>query len=303
MHSMLLRHPYGLCQGGARSETARMDSSVTHLSPREKMPFTGEAVVVYLDILGFRRMDDSPHFPDGQRDAIRALRLLVPAATDYPAVRADFYSFADSIVRVLSLESSEGKDRDTFRRYHMQWALNAQDELLKKGLLVQGGVAEGRIFSNPAEDMVFGQALSRAYKLASEDAYFPRVAVAPSIAEANRDFPWLMKWRDDTWFIDYLRPPGIRWVGECTVTNMPYLTKRLEPHKTAVRSYVAGVTNHKELARCAWLVLYHNLNVNAVLWSRCATATKEEEEVRSRLQGCLIQTDDLLVSKEAPVKP
>jgi len=273
-----------------------MESDTTSQSPREKREHTGEAVVVFLDILGFRRMDDSLHFPQEQRDAIQALRDRTPRDTDSPAVRADFYSFMDSIVRVLFFES--GETRDAFRRHEMQWAQEAQQDLLKYGLLVQGGIAEGKVHSSPAEEMVFGSAVSMAYELASKAAYFPRVAVAPSIAEANEDFGWLGKWRDETWFIDYLRRPDVLWRGECVVTKVPWLTEVLEPHKRAVLSYVAGVTSQKELARCAWLVLYHNQSVNAVLWSKCTTASKGEEEVRSRLQDCLMQTDELLASKK-----
>jgi len=66
-----------------------------------------------------------------------------------------------------------------------------------------------------------------------------------------------------------------------------------------VLNHVDGVTNQKELARCAWLVLYHNRNVDAVLGPESATASKVEGEARSRIQDCLIQMDKLLASKEA----
>jgi hypothetical protein len=274
-----------------------MEPNETPPNPSEKPAQTGEAVVVFLDILGFRRMDSTKGFPEGQRAALSAIRNLPRRDLRPPAVRTDFYPLADAVVRVLFFES-EGT-RDAFRGDQMLWALEAQQELLKNGLLVQGGIAEGRVFSSPAEDMVFGPALSKAYELASEGAYFPRVAVAPSIAEDNEDFDWLKKWRDETWFIDYLLRPDVLWHGDCDVTRVPWLTETLEPHKTAVLRYVAGVRNQKELAKCAWLALYHNMNVETILWPKRVTATANEEEVRTRLDDCLIRTHELLMPKEA----
>jgi hypothetical protein len=274
-----------------------MELSNASPTPHEKSALTGKAVVVYMDILGFRKMDNSQDFPKEQRDAINAIRSLPCGDLGPPAVRADFQSLSDTAVRVLFLESESSGSWDALMGHQMLWARDAQLQLLGKGLLVQGGIAMGRVFSDPVDKMVFGPALSRAYELAT-DQRFPRVVVAPDVAERNRNFGWLKKWRDETWFIDYLRPPDVLCRGGWDVTRVPWLTETLEPHKETVLRYITGIGGQRQSEKCTWLVLYHNLSVNSTLWPKCATDPRNKEEVRSRLESCLIETHEVPAPEE-----
>jgi len=245
-------------------------------------------VVVYADILGFRRMCDPGRSPIEPLKALAAIRALRPETDETPAVQIHFYVLGDSFVRVLLLQPDLEQEGpwDAVERRQMLWAVDAQASFCSRGHLVQGGVATGLVYSNLVKATVYGPALCRAIELKSEKARSSGIAVDDEIAKRHAgDFHWLER-QDETWFIDYLGLPPFL-AGRRDTAIVPWL-KRLEQHKNAVRDYYRASQDEKQRARCKRMILHHNRKVESML-RPASNPAPGIEDVRARIEACRIE--------------
>lgn len=93
---------------------------------------------------------------------------------------------SDSIFFSIAIDdwcrSSPGKDEAWACLATLESVFWLQRYLLKRGILTRGGVALGRLLHH--DNVIFGPALVRAYRLESQLALFPRVIVDPPVLES-----------------------------------------------------------------------------------------------------------------------
>jgi hypothetical protein len=136
-----------------------------------------ERYCAFVDILGFRQLLDQLNRGTTDFDAIRTLLLRVhnPKKLSNTQNDADFrvQSISDAVAISTSLT-----DEGLFQIYNALEIL-AQD-LLFEGFFVRGAIVKGKLYHD--DQMVFGDALLRAYQLETETVRFPRIMVQRSVA-------------------------------------------------------------------------------------------------------------------------
>jgi hypothetical protein len=152
----------------------------------------GEHVVGFIDFLGFsqlvQRMDRDPTLIDDIYAILSRLdeeeegqgfgHLIQMGVADVSVV-------SDSIFFSLSMDkwSKLGGGREPAWAYltTLEAIYYLQRYLLKRGIITRGGVAVGSLLHH--QNVIFGPALVRAYRLESQLALFPRVIIDPPVLE------------------------------------------------------------------------------------------------------------------------
>jgi len=160
----------------------------------------GPAWVFFLDLLGF---SDATRNWRGEK-AGELLELLVELSSlrgtfnldghpqpdgsyKFHDIRPEFSTFSDCIVGSFNMPDSEGNAAleaafiDMWLHETTRWISVIAARLLRIGLLVRGGLTMGNIYH--ANGVVFGEGLVEAYTLESRVANYPRVILAPTLAE------------------------------------------------------------------------------------------------------------------------
>lgn len=134
--------------------------------------------VAFIDILGFaekvqKDFSNAELLADSNLDSIRQAVLAARALGDVDAkISVDLFS--DSIV-VSTLFS-----REAFAPF-LEACTRLQADLIKMGVLVRGGVAYGKHYSE--DGIVYSAALIDAYRLESGEAEVPRIVISPDLAD------------------------------------------------------------------------------------------------------------------------
>lgn len=145
------------------------------------------AMVSYIDILGFKNLV-------AQRTATEIYEIYQEFYTQLKEENLtgqeevsgihydlDVHFFSDSVVRIKYLcpESDTAFNAETEELVSLG---KMQNNLLKKGVMIRGGVSEGMIFSDTSSNILFGPALIDAYLLESTEAVYPRLVISDAVA-------------------------------------------------------------------------------------------------------------------------
>jgi len=201
-------------------------------------------IVAYLDILGYKKMvegdsgTNEPIFLPIIEQMLNSLKPLL--SEDGLQLR----QFSDSIV--LSIDYSVINSIKIIRAVSdVQWFM------VSNGILIRGGIAIGRHYSNG--DIVYSQGLIEAYLLESQNARVPRVLVDSNLLELilgtagelkiEEQLENLLVYDTDTRsFVNYL------------------IGREVEQHETVVKKLlkIADVTKPGLYEKYNWLSQYHN---------------------------------------------
>lgn len=229
-----------------------------------------EAIVTYLDILGFKELVNS-------KDAAEINNILSlfedfskPETKDDLPFLPETFSFSDLIVRVRRTKTEGNiKYRIGIFFHELIDLLHAQGDLVNKGILLRGGVAFGKIFLSGTK--LFGPALIDAYELESKYAQYPRIVVSPKLIqelkinellrsdhhdldEELKYIKALLRQSDDgIWFIDYLKAIEGEMDNEALYPEYIINHRQLIVKNASKFNYL-----NKVLAKYIWLANYHN---------------------------------------------
>lgn len=133
-------------------------------------------VVLFLDILGFKELIKKGR----EIELLDVLSIPQDLVGKYPfdgSTKMEITAFSDSIV------VSELVESDFNIRRMVGYASYLFTKFLEKKILIRGGIALGNLHHK--DGIVFGPALVEAYKLESELAFYPRIAVTDEIARST----------------------------------------------------------------------------------------------------------------------
>ena len=210
----------------------------------EKKYKTSEYVVAFIDILGASnaiKTNDSSSLNVVHKIYDGAIRSFEPMNSRKEFYKPKIKIFSDNIVVAVPYDDTHTLE-NAFLAVCIMSSL-IQIDFLANGWLTRGGITEGSFFID--ETMVWGKALMDAYQLESTVAYFPRVSVAPMLAEKldlnklvvqnkNQRFSRFLRYSNDGFFfIDFLRGAHQKMVSSGLEMYRSYgiLEKQLLVHK------------------------------------------------------------------------
>jgi hypothetical protein len=228
------------------------------------------SIFTFLDVLGFREMVPTKT-PEEIGELLTRLREHTkPDDLNAKMLEIQFQTFSDCTVRAVPLDSPSNREYPSgILFWELLNLVHAQYRLLHDGYFMRGGVVIDEICFEGL--MVFGPAMNRAYRLESEFAVYPRIAIDPGVFVAHEKEPLLRndlhdaateheyfracvrKDTDGIYFVDYLR--GM--VTEFDEEGMEFDFFMM--HKKRI---LEGAGKHQELNKVAakylWLATYHN---------------------------------------------
>ena len=199
------------------------------------------AVVVFIDILGFREMvsDDAqstnPRYLPRIIDTIHRVR---EQKTDTLSIE----SFSDSVIISAPLSvTSVVAALDT--------AIKLQRSFVLADVLVRGGVSFGKHYNQ--NNVLFSEALVSAYEHESMHAKVPRIVIDPNMLD------WLVNHQDFT--------PQLRTHVNSLLCKdrdnwkfLHYIDDVALHHGVVLRRVKSKISNPSILEKIRWLVDYHN---------------------------------------------
>jgi len=227
-----------------------------------------EVLLTYADLLGFRanlRLKNAEEV----REALNAFREgTTPEEGFADRYEVSYFNFSDLIVRATHVHSDANKSYAVGLLFHELSDLAfAQAIMVGLGFLVRGAVTIGKVYSE--SNMIFGDALVRAYELESSLAVYPRIIIDPEVLrvfeqttclkkdghdhETERPYirNLLAKGDDGIYFVDYLRC----WGRE----DSDNLYSLLDTHASLIRRFASEATVlDAKSAKVNWLANYHN---------------------------------------------
>lgn len=240
--------------------------------------YYGEHVIAFIDILGFadlvQRMDKSPSLIDSVYEVLSRVHKEEISEQFGDWIReglANLTLASDSIFLSIGIDawSRSGTHRD------VAWACLAtlesifwlQRYLLKRGVLTRGGVAFGSLLHH--DNVIFGPALVRAYRLESQLALFPRAIIdAPVLnyvatAEPSTHFEFPSRLNsltrrdvDGLVYVDYLH------FNAMSVENEPRMAALFgEVRQNIVVALEAARSDVRIFQKVAWLANYFNASL------------------------------------------
>jgi hypothetical protein len=200
-------------------------------------------IVAFLDILGFSELIKSDVKTTSPQNLQRLLDVLSAINEHVLGEGATLRAFSDSVVihSPLACDKFVGL---------LDVVASLQRQSILRGVLVRGGIAIGKHFQN--EQLVYSEALVRAYDLERKEARFPRVvvdrelldwslnddAMNPDLLDASRALMLLD--RDGQRFVNYLD-------GDT-----------LSAHSELISTYKIDKVSASVLEKVQWLAIYHN---------------------------------------------
>jgi hypothetical protein len=232
-----------------------------------------KALLVYLDILGFRDL-----IRDAGNDELKVAKVLKILSTiksqfseggryvnepgEKPRSVFKAVNFSDLTLRITKMEPNA--DLIDYLNWEILNLAGKQCDLACDGILLRGALTVADLYSN--DDYVFGPALVKAYQLESESAVFPRIVLdnqvmrmAAEHATGRLWFDYIRRGEDGFFFVDYLK-------GACSDRgwapddNTPMVPDTLAMHKEVVERKLQEfkTKGEKIQQKGLWLALYHN---------------------------------------------
>lgn len=230
-----------------------------------------QAVITYIDILGFKHLISSGTFEDVSKK-LKTIRRLsnVDDQADGESFEPKVIQFSDSISRIRPLDSKANKEsRYGLMFYEMLDLVHMQGELINHGICVRGGVSIGDVHID--DQTLFGPGFVRAYELESVYANFPRIVVDPALIQQLQkdkrlasthntladELAYIRKnirrESDGIYFIDYLRS------FQTEIDEPDDIPVFLRNHKELIVKNIGGTTQLDPVsAKYLWLASYHN---------------------------------------------
>jgi len=156
------------------------------------------AVVTFIDILGFKNLVENKS--ENEMSEILSLfqkyntENLIDkyvcdncTSTEKFTLNVKTVFFSDSVVRIrYAFTCEKGVLSDGHYMFMLENELlslaDIQSELLKKGILIRGGITIGDILYDEDTNQLFGKAMNRAYELESKIANYPRIVIDPTFS-------------------------------------------------------------------------------------------------------------------------
>ncbi len=250
-----------------------------------------QAVVVYIDILGFKKLiDDSKRNPEKVSEIAAILEAaksrlgLAPGIFFLSREKASnaFFTqnFSDLTVRVRFIDhdsriinDEEYASEAINEIAHLAYAQTAL--IIEHSVLVRGGICRGDILANP--QMVFGPALVSAYTLESESAIYPRIVVERILVEDiltyDAQYPLLdissmLSIGDDgNYFVDYL----FKSISSSILNGLySKAWNTLDAHRVFIQKNLREALHlqQKRISeKLLWMAKYHNEVIDKMISS------------------------------------
>lgn len=197
----------------------------------------------FLDVLGFSDFVNGDAASTSPEHLSRLVDCLAEVRATTPVNALDLRAFSDSIVLSAPLTP------DAVVKLILS-TVGLQRVFLRRSILVRGGIALGKHFAN--EDLVYSEALIRAYHLERDHARFPRILMERNLLDwfmndeqcsaelKGQVLPAMLKDRDDQVFLHYLCP------------------EIMDAHAAVIGSYRPSDVTASVLEKIQWLAAYHN---------------------------------------------
>lgn len=252
-----------------------------------------QAVVTYIDILGFREMVEESQRTASRipelRGVLTALRSRIGTGRFFrrespkngmqvihvegygndhgtvniqgrtPLFRA--FSFSDLTVRVTVIDPADEFWHilvvELLTLVYEQCRLACRDNG-NSPILLRGGITLGAVQVHPEvqeDELIFGPALVRAYELENTAAIFPRIVVDPEVIKRARSLPPFLYKQ-----LISLSEDGIYFVDYLNVCES--FTTHKHMVETRLAKLKAGGAREGVVQKYLWLVNYHNSKVN-----------------------------------------
>jgi hypothetical protein len=237
-------------------------------------------LISYIDILGFADLIKASR---GEKSKIAKIANLLTTMRKRSAEggrihrRPDgeketiFHSFNFSDLTVRTTRVPNNSNVADYVDWELFYLAETQLSLATDGFLIRGGICIDDAFVEPLGAVVFGPGLVKAYKLESQYAVFPRIAIDRDlIAEADtRGYKaywedYIRQGEDGAYFLDYLF--GCSVTG-FTVSDAPDPKPRIEAHRKMIQEALENTFQDKDervKQKYMWLGLYHNSTVKGL---------------------------------------
>jgi len=202
------------------------------------------AVVAFMDVLGFAEMVQADSRAPAATRLMTFLQIFQDIRETYGgAVRM----FSDSIVIEASLDLEGVKSVISI-------AGKLQREFLRGGILVRGGVAFGKHFSDA--NTIYSEALVNAYYIESKKARNPRIVVDPNLIDFFSNHPTATD-ADRMWLSDNLcrDRDGFLFIEYIGVQNIEELTPNVAQ---VIADSAKG--NDSIVDKVCWMLDYHSFS-------------------------------------------
>lgn len=236
-----------------------------------------EAMVTYIDIIGFKNLVLSKPFDD----VFKTLRIFHRQSTDdkeidstVDANDSQVIQFSDSTIFIRWLDSRINEGFRTGLMFNeILDLLHIQGELINHGICIRGGISIGDAYYDGKN--LFGPAFIRAYNLESEYAIFPRIVIDPELIiklleddrlrsdhnsqtnEYESIRALLEKGSDGLYYINYLEA----FMSEIDdQANVPIF---ITNHKNIILDKLKGEKRIDKISnKYLWMAIYHNNKVH-----------------------------------------
>jgi len=239
-----------------------------------------EALLAYIDILGFRNLiETSATDPSTVPIILNTLsrlkkqtseggRVIREEGNQRPSSIFRAFNFSDLTVRATFIDTST--NYIDILRWEFLYLSSIQVTLTcELDILLRGGISIGQISMEPdtaiADDILFGPALVRSYELESKTALWPRLIIDSQVIAKTKQHQgslwpeYIQKDEDGLFFIDYLF--GAVKDGLLLADGKPMSpTETLKAHKDSTERKFTTLVDRKAkiLDKLHWLVRYHN---------------------------------------------
>src|SRR6266571_1072790 len=164
-------------------------------------------VVAFIDVLGFANFVEQDASSLTPTHLENFLECLKEARASTPVEHLDVRAFSDSIIISTGLSSVEVTEL-------LVAAVTLQRIFIKRGVLIRGAVAFGKHYSD--RDLIYSEALVRAYRREREMARFPRILIDTDLLDwylhdpgtsadlSGKSLLLMLRDRDNQIFLHYL---------------------------------------------------------------------------------------------------
>lgn len=230
----------------------------------------------YLDILGFRELIENLR---NQPDNLETLRSLLKEV--HNPGKFSFYLENGSDLRSQSISDAVAISAalNSFGLAHLAHVLvDIADNLIRRGYFVRGAIVKGLLYHD--DEMVFGEALVRAYTLEQEVVRYPRVMITRDVASDMKSYRSglldrvVIQSADGPFFVDVL----LHFVDEAADVAEKKLSAKddeecdearwaldylLRVRERLENRFLAAVDNPRHFEKVQWFVAYWNRSVGA----------------------------------------
>jgi len=229
--------------------------------PAKKPVSYAHAVVALLDIVGFGDLVKKSRAAARPLKVLDALRSQFHIPDNHATHGLRLILMSDTVVYLVLTEPDWQRQPGTAVMSALSRVASAQMKLLEHGILLRGGLTRGHVHFDDSTNTVVGPALCVAHEIESRAAVFPRVAVDPALIDGAASMcrnGSVIRFSDGIWFVNYLRLVDPMVIAPC-YENASRDAEMLEAHKKAVLGYMTKACSAETHAKCAWLVMYHNV--------------------------------------------